>query len=67
MAGRIYPTQMADHGGVSQDSEALRSFGGLLAPSVAFFQLTERSRSRVPDLWKNENNFTITLPKALST
>ena len=39
-------------------------------PSIAFFQLTERSRSRVPALWKNENNFTITRlqsPFGLST
>lgn len=70
MAGRIYQTLMADRGGASQNSEGLRSSAVLLSPSVAFFQLTERSRSRVPDLWKNENNFTITRlqsPFGLST
>jgi hypothetical protein len=70
MAGRIYQTRMADRGGASQNSEGLRSSAVLLSPSVAFFQLNERSRSGVPDLWKNENNFTITRlqsPFGLST
>lgn len=44
----------------SKGSGAFRPSAVSLAPSVAFFQLTERSRSKVPALWKNENNFTIT-------
>jgi AraC family transcriptional regulator len=54
----------------SKDSRAFRPSEVSLAPSVAFFQLTERSRSKVPALWKNENNFTITRlqsPFGLST
>lgn len=31
-----------------------------LAPSVSFFQLTERTRFNVPAVWKNGKNFTIT-------
>ena len=31
-----------------------------LVPSVSFFQLTERTRSNVPAVWKNGKNFTIT-------
>jgi len=31
-----------------------------LAPSVSFFQLTERTRFNVPAVWKNGTNFTIT-------
>jgi len=31
-----------------------------LAPSVSFFQLTERTRFNVPAVWKNAKNFTIT-------
>src|SRR5258708_4357560 len=44
----------------STNSGAFRSSEVSLAPAVAFFQLTERSRSRVPALWRSENNFTIT-------
>jgi len=54
----------------STNSGAFRSSEVSLAPAVAFFQLTERSRSRVPALWRNENNFTITRlqsPFGLST
>jgi len=54
----------------SKNSGAVRSPEVSLAPSVAFFQLTDRSRSKVPALWKSENNFTITRlqsPFGLST
>jgi AraC family transcriptional regulator len=61
---------MAQRDVSSKDSRAFRPSEVSLAPSVAFFQLTERSRSKVPALWKNENNFTITRlqsPFGLST
>jgi AraC family transcriptional regulator len=61
---------MAQRDVSSKDSRAYRPSEVSLAPSVAFFQLTERSRSKVPALWKNENNFTITRlqsPFGLST
>lgn len=51
---------MAERDVSSKDSGAFQPSAVSLAPSVAFFQLTERSRSKVPALWKNENNFTIT-------
>ncbi len=51
---RWQPAMSSTNSGVFRSSEVS------LAPAVAFFQLTERSRSRVPALWRSENNFTIT-------